>query len=529
MSHQAVVRRRALQMLSGGGYEGASSIRRALAEWAVHTGSADNVSLLDLPALRERSRDLVRNNPLAGGAINTNVTSTVGRGLRVQPRVDREILGLSEEEADSWERRARHLFTASADQLDVTRRLPFWLMQDLACRSPLESGDLFAIRRYRRNPGDILGLKIQFVEADRVCNPRHVQDSQRLRAGIEFDRDGAPVACHVADRHPGDLFAFGLADWKRVAMFGPSGERQVLHLFRPKRPGQSRGVPYLAPVIEPFKQLGRYSEAEIMAAVVNAMLTVFIKSELEMDEATGTPRSLVEPAPGDSDTAEDIAESGEYKLEAGSIVGLAPGEDISVAGANRPNANYDPFVLAVLRQIGVGLELPFEVLVKHFTASYSAARAALIEAWRYFLVSRHWIATGFCQPTYEWAITEAVSRSLLDAPGFFDDPLVRRAWLRASWIGDAPGQLDPKKEADAAVVRLDNGISTLERETAEMNGSDWEDVHEQRKKEIRVRREAGMDVEGSAQRVRTEEATPPAPRAEPEYPSDRDSDEEEED
>jgi lambda family phage portal protein len=508
----------------GGGYEGASTIRRALSEWDVAVGSADNVTLFDLPTLRERSRDLVRNNPLAAGAINTNVTSTVGRGLRVQPRIDRDLLGLSEEQADDWERRARHLFLAVSDQLDITRTQPFWGLQDLACRSPLEAGDLFVVRRYRKNSGDVLGLKLQLVEADRVCNPHHLQDAERLRAGVEFDEWGAPVAYHAADRHPGDLFALGISRWTRLPAFGSSGERLVLHLFKRKRVGQSRGVPYLAPAIEAFKQLGRYSEAEIMAAVINAFLTVFITSKTD-DEGVPLLAGINEEEDG---TAGAALESNEYKLGSGTILGLGENESVQTVATNRPNSNYDPFVMAVLRQAGVALELPFEVLVKHFTASYSASRAALLEAWRYFLVSRHWVATSFCQPTYEWVIAEAVSRGLLEAPGFFDDPLIRRAWSRAAWIGDAMGQLDPKKEADAAVVRINNGLSDLELETAQMVGMDWEDVHAQRAKEARRRRQDGLDIEPIAERVRTEPVDSQPPPAEPEYPSDRDTDEEEE-
>ena len=65
-----------------------------------------------------------------------------------------------------------------------------------------------------------------------------------------------------------------------VAAFGPnSGERQVLHLFKRLRIDMTRGVPYLAPVIEPLKMLDRYAEAELMAAVVSSFFTVFVKSE----------------------------------------------------------------------------------------------------------------------------------------------------------------------------------------------------------------------------------------------------------
>ena len=145
------------------------------------------------------------------------------------------------------------------------------------------------------------------------------------------------------------------------------------------RPGLTRGVPYLAPVIETLKQLDKYSEAEIMSAVVSAMFTVFVKSESEDGLA---------PFGGQTDSTND----NDYKLGEGAILDLQPNESIEIADPKRPNQAFDPFVQAVLRQIGVALELPFEILIKHFTASYSAAQAALVEAWKFFSARRRWLA-----------------------------------------------------------------------------------------------------------------------------------------
>ena len=86
-----------------GGYTGARTDRRATSQWATRGGDPDSDILFDLPTLRERSRDLVRNNPLATGAINTVCTNVVGTGIRLQARIDREVLGMSEEEFSQLE------------------------------------------------------------------------------------------------------------------------------------------------------------------------------------------------------------------------------------------------------------------------------------------------------------------------------------------------------------------------------------------------------------------------------------------
>ena len=142
--------------------------------------------------------------------------------------------------------------------------------------------------------------------------------------------------------------------------------------------------------------------------------------------------------------------------------------------------------MAVLRQIGVALELPFEVLVKHFTASYSAARAAIMEAWRFYQREREFLVEAFCRPVWEWAITEAVARGLLDAPGFFDDPLVRDAWLGTEWIGASAPQIDPLKEANAATAWNKLGVLSLQ-DVAAAQGRDWDATHVQIVKETQRR------------------------------------------
>src|SRR5699024_504380 len=133
------------------------------------------------------------------------------------------------------------------------------------------------------------------------------------------------------------------------------------------RPGQRRGVPLLAPVMEAIKQLGRYTDAELMAAVVSGMFTVFVKSEMP-DVGLGEFIPVDEQAEPEDQTR--------LELGNGAIVDLAEGEDISTVNPGRPNTAFDGFVIAVARQIGAALELPYELLMKQFEASYSASRAA---------------------------------------------------------------------------------------------------------------------------------------------------------
>jgi lambda family phage portal protein len=493
-----------ISMALANSYTGASKSRRATSEWQTTSGSADADLLWDLPALRDRSRDLVRNSPLAGGAIHTVVTRTVGTGLAMQPAIKRDIVGLTDEEVEAWQEntQARFWMWANGKDCDLARGLNFYELQELAFRSTLENGDVLGLLPRRRRPGRSNALAVQLIEADRLCNKDRAGDTTILAGGIEIDTDGAPKNYHIAREHPGDRNRSTL-QWDVVPAFGAkSGRRNVLHLYRRLRIGQRRGVPYLAPVIETLKQLDRYTEAEIMAAVVSGLFTVFVKSEdgSGLDLGSGMATET-----GSSNADHDV------KLAAGAIIDLAEGESIETANPGRPNANFDPFFLAIVRQIGVGLELPFEVLIKHFNSSYSAARAALLDAWLFIRCRRDWLASNFCQPIYEAWLEEEIAGGYIDAPGFFDDPMIRYAYCCAEWVGDGPGSIDPVKEVTAAEKRIALGISNRAKESMLHDGGNWRDNSKQLGREEIQRRQDGISEVANAQALAAAQPAAAAP------------------
>lgn len=482
-----------------GGYTGARTNRRQTKTWNPASGSADNVSLDDLPVLRDRSRDLMRNAPLALGAVNTLVTNVIGTGLKPQAHLDREILRpylKSDDAMEAWESKAERYFAIWANNrdCDITRCQTFAELQALILRSCLESGDVFVVRKYKERPENPFGTALQIVEADRVGDPDSC--SNNIVAGVEIDSDGAPVAYHIANRHPDD-HGQDILQYSRVLAYDSYGRRQVLPIFMRTRPGLTRGIPYLAPVIESLKQLDRYTEAEIMAAVISSMFTVFVKTESD--------EGMTPMIPVGGEQSKSVPRDTDYKMSPGAILDLQPNEAIEIADPKRPNQAFDGFVQSILRQIGVALEIPFEILIKHFTASYSAAQAALVEAWKTFSTRRKWMASQFCQPVYEMVITEAVAKGILDAPGFFSDPLVRAAYLGTEWIGPPRGQIDQLKEIRAADYRVRLGVSTLEEETAQITGGSWEVKHIQRTREHKLRTEAGLTTSIQTTETKTNE------------------------
>ena len=478
-----------------GGYSGGGYHER-MSYWQPGVSDADGSIVRDLRELRARSRDLVRNAPIAAGAIETQVSHVVGTGLSLQSRVDAEALGLDDAAAAAWQSAVERRFAvwACSAYCDAAEQQDFYGLQDLAFRAHLESGDAFVVLAKKRRREWPFALALQVIEADRVSNPRFKHDTETMTAGIERDTGGAAVAVHIADRHPGSHTVGADVVWTRVPMRGASsGRRNVLHLVRKIRPGQSRGVPCLAPIVQTLKQLDRYSLAEVDAAVNSAAMAVFVKMDPEAfqdlydDESRGT---LV-----------DSAKRWDGTLKAGAAVNLLPGEDITSPAPGRPNANFDPFVAAVMRQIGIGLGIPYEVLTKHFQSSYSAARAALLDAWRTFRIRRAWLASTLCQPVYEEWLADEVASGAVDAPGFFADPMVRAAWCKATWSGDGPGSIDPSKEAEAAGKRIEIGLTTLPEEIMANDGGDWQTKHK-----VQARVQAAREADKLAEPV-----VPPPP------------------
>lgn len=476
-----------------GGYVGGSRARRSMSAWQTSQGASADADLLpDLPTLRDRSRDLVRNAPIAGGALNTIAVNVVGTGLMLQSRVLADVLGMNEGQASAWQRRTEQEFAlwCGSPECDITRTQDFYELQDLVFRATLESGDAFSVLPSMLRPGNPYALKIQLIEADRVCNPNFAIDKPTLAGGVEMDDYGAPIRYHILRQHPGSLMQTSRT-WDVYEAFGTkTGRRNVLHHFKRLRIGLSRGEPMLAPVIETLKQLDRYTEAEIMAAVVSGLFTVFVHSE-------GPGLDLANQQAMGAETGAKTSDA-DAKLGNGAIIDLGINEKIESANPGRPNTAFDPFVMAILRQVGMRLGLPYEVLVMHFTASYSAARAALLQAWKFFMVRRAWLAASFCQPIYETFLAEAVARGRIAAPGFFTNPLVRMAYCNAEWQGDGMPAIQPLQEAEAIAKRMEIQLTTLQDETAAYNGRDWEANIAQAKRERVARDMAGLSPQSQS-------------------------------
>lgn len=456
-----------------GAYRGAEG-GRLRGSWIPGGGSADQDLLTDLQNLRERSRDLVRNDGIASGAIHTIVTNIIGSGIWPQSRLDKERLKINEEYAAKLQSEFEKIWDRWVPYADAGGRMDFYEIEELVEHSRFVNGEALVVPLKITDPKKKrpYNLALQVIESDRLNTPNDLRSNKNIRAGVEIGLYGEPLAYYVRKTHPGDIYyglsvsANGLDSYIKYEPFDEMGFVKFFHLYHMRRPGQTRGEPFFSPVINLFKDRLDYMEAELVAARVAACFAVFVKKDAAYDQPTITK------------------ENDKYveELSPGMFEHLKPGESIETFNPNRPGGTFGIFMERVLRDISAGLNLPYEILAKDFSRSnYSNTRAALLEARRFFMMQQRFVADKFGQPVFSALLEEAYLNGELPILDFYQN---REAYVRSRWITPGWQWVDPEAEVAAAVDAVDNNLSTLAEEAA-AQGQDWEEVLEQRARELK--------------------------------------------
>jgi lambda family phage portal protein len=472
-------------------HDGASLTARDVASWRPMLRSADAEILPERGSLVARARDIDKNNPIARGVRQTLVDNVVGIGPRLLPEPDYAALGKAADWADAWAEDIEGKFCAwwwnthchAGDTLTGDQ------LAQQALAAQVMNGEAITLPLWLPERADGYSTKLQMVESDRLSNPNGMPDTQFLRGGIELDPYGMPLAYNIRTTHPGDFLVSGITGnwgvWERIPRRTDFGRLRVIHFFDAERSPQSRGKPLMTSILPQLKNLDRFTRAEIDAAVANALVTGIITTPLEHDE-------IVDLFSKDRAAYLKARNEHSVRLESSSIVPLFPGDDFKSFVPGRPNANFGTFAQNILRIVGVGVDLPYELLAKDWqNTTYTSGRMSLLEAWRSFNRRRDWISTGWLNPIYALWFEEQFHAGNIDAPGYDADLVKRTAYLRCSWIFPGRGWVDQVKEAQGASIRLDANLSTLAKECAEQ-GLYWRDVLRQRAVEYKFAESLGL-------------------------------------
>lgn len=484
-------------------YSGASVVPKELSTWLPLLGSPDADLLPELGALMARSRDLARNHGIAASSLQTLTDNVVGYGLRLSAMPDYRALGRDKQWAHDWARNVESYWRSWSTSVacDATQQMNFAGLTALMFRSLLLNGDAVALALWLPDRMGQFATTLQLIESDRLSNPDHTPATETLRGGIRMDAYGAPLGYYIRKTHPGDWwlgYGFGSGEWEYISAFTEWGRRRVIRLHDMDRTGQTRGKPLFAPVLEQFKMFDHYQRVELQSAIVNALVAATL--ETPMDAA-----SIAELIGGDPGAY--LANKNEYRvhLRGGAVIPLYPGDVMKPFTPARPASQYPSFVNTVLRHIATALNLPYELLVKDFSqTTYASARAAIEEFRRYVHPKRAALAAQWADAVYELWLEEAIDKELVEAPGFYEK---KAFYLKSKWLGPGRSTIDPVKEAQASQLRLQNGLSTLEIECAEL-GLDWQDIAEQLAVEIARFKQLGiwddmMALRSPAQAIQT--------------------------
>lgn len=476
----------------------ASFAAKDMASWGGFRLSPDAALLPELETLNARTDDLARNNGIAAGAERTFVDNVVGPRVTCKPNPDRIALGKSPEWVAEWSMQVESMWSSffDSDWFDAGLRYNGHVSTRLQARMLAASGEALALPIWSQRNGSKWFTSMQLVDPARLSNPSFAQfDTNLLRGGIELeDSPGNPaVAYYIRKTHPGDILSYGPAQiyggpdmHERVPAYQPWGRRRVIHVYESERVGQTRGKAAIVSVARQFKMLDKMMTEQLRLSVLNSLVFAALETPLEQE-------SIVEMMGGSTDAAGNpIAAFDNYhaainewrvQMRGGAIIPMPPGTQMKPFAPNQQMSNLETFTNVMLRSIGNGLNMPYELVFKDFSKSnYSSARAALIEAWRYFSSIRQFLIDHWLLPVYDLWFEEAVNRNQIPDCTPADYYSNQIAWTKAKWIFAGRGWVDPMREAMAAKVRMQSGITSLADECGEQ-GLDWRQQLEQRSRE----------------------------------------------
>lgn len=395
---------------------------RRTSGWKTPSTSANVETLQGIGPLRDRSRDLVRNNPWIGRALDLWVGDAVGTGISSTLAVDAAV-------GDLWKR------WAGTTACDADGLADLAGLQALVARAEWESGEVLIRRRWRRaEDGLPVPLQLQVLEADHLDHTKteSLKNGGQILGGVEFDALGKRVAYWLFDAHPGEHYRLGRSlESRRI------DAADVIHLFRRTRPGQVRGVPRLAPVILRARDLDDYEDAELTRKKIEACFSVFVKTDGGGSSGLGK-------------VGHDAEGRATARVAPGLIKHLRPGEDVTFASPT-PTAGYADYLRAQLRAMAAGAGVTYEGMTGDLSqVNYSSIRAGQL-AYRRSVEQYQWLVFVpiVCRRIEAWFIEAAALAGKRP-----DSAAVDWSTPRWEWV-------DPVKDMKGELLKIAAGTQSF--------------------------------------------------------------------
>ncbi|MDT1061895.1 phage portal protein [Paracoccus sp. CPCC 101403] len=430
-------------------YDAASRGRRTYG-WKAPATAADAAAFGSRARLRQLSRDMMRNRAYAARARDVVVANVVGEGIAPSIRSSSANAKATVEELLK-----RHLLS---NDIDTLGEYDLFEMQQICMSTVFTDGEVLLRRRMRspRFQGNLaLPYQVELLEADCLDMAIQSHGDNLVFEGVEYGPTGAVEAYHFLPEHPGAIRHSKPQESTRVHW------SDVIHIRRFERPGQLRGVPWLAPVMMTLGELSDYQEAQILKQRMSALLAIMLKW------AVGSTRSTK-------------AGAGLEALEPGAIVELPEGAE--PVSTNPPTVEgYGEFMETGLRTIAAGLGITYEALTGDLRrTNFSSGRLGrnemdrLVRMWQ-----RGLMIAQFGAGMERWF------REGLALVGH------RGIDFTIDWTPPRRILVDPTKEIPAMIEEVDAGLNSRQGVQREL-GRDPDRIREERLADQQADAAAGL-------------------------------------
>lgn len=496
------------EMAFSGAYDGAAQFDKGLTTWSPPLQSADRDMIPEKPTLDARARDVSRNDAYIQGGGTLHKDSIVGHMYVLNSKPNTEVLGWTDDRAEAFQTEVEAKFQVWAESphkwVDAARQNDLTDLVRLAVGVYTFGGEVLATAEWLKQGRREYSTAIQMVDTDRLQTPWEHANNPNVRGGIHHDFFGAPITAYIRTKHPADfgVSAIPMNDFKAVGFWKPWGRKQVIHIREQMRVDQTRAVADIVAGLREIAITRKFRDVTLQNAVVNATYAAAIESELPSEVVYqqmggGNITDAVEQYASAYLSAinDYIGSSKNMRIDGVKVPHLFPGTKLSLHPAGTPGGVGQDFEQSLLRYIAASLNVSYEELSRDFTqTTYSSARAAMLQTWRFMQSRKKIVADEMANSVYRLWLEEAINNDRIEsfraseAEVLYSNRHQNSKWdalTRADWIGASRGQIDELKETQAAVLRIKYGLSTHEDELAKL-GKDWRKVFAQKEREQKV-------------------------------------------
>lgn len=502
------------EVAMGGGIEGAERNSREMMTWSPPIQSPDS----QINAVKEmadaRGRDAVQNDGLTTGAVHTHRDSIVGAQYRLICTPNYEAMGATEAWAIEFTKIVEARFNLLADStecwFDASGTMTFTDMIRLGVGGFVMTGEVVGTAEWLKDVLRPCKTSIQMISPTRLSNPDGSMDSDTLRRGVERDVRGKPLGYWFRSNFPGDFFMGDMPAWKRVPAATPWGRRQVIHIREQMQPDQTRGISDIVSVLKQMRMTKKFQDITLQNAVVNATYAAAIESELPSDvvfASMGAGGSGLGVMLGQYMTAlgDYVNGASNIAIDGVKMPHLFPGTKLNMKPAGTPGGVGTAYEESLLRHIAAPLGMSYEQFSKDYTkTNYSSARASMAETQKFMQSRKKVVADRMASMVFLLWLEEELNKpdSIIPLPkgmtkSVFYDPIMREALCSCQWIGASRGQIDEVKETQAAIMRINAGLSTHQIESARL-GEDFRRVFSQLSREQKMMAELNLNFDLTA-------------------------------